>query len=138
MLFYFVQVSGYLGTLEKSQKIILKISLPEASTRQEGGHRAARGQPGGCLARPTPWPRHLPSWVGPTPPGDLPWPLFILPSRKRRTRSRFFDLRCGAAANPLFFSGELIWRLNWPPVRGKSSSSSSPLHHPSMNPLMCE
>ena len=140
-MFSFVQVSGYLGMLEKSQKIILKISVPEASARPKGGHRAARGQPGGCLARPSPWPRHLPSWVGPTPPGDLPWPLFILPSRKRRNRSRFFDLRRGAAANPLFFLGELIWRLNWPPVRGKSSpsSSSSPLHHPSMIPsLMCE
>src|SRR3954466_13306188 len=43
--------------------------------------------------------------------------------------------------NPLFFPGELIWRLNWPPVRGKSSpsSSSSPLHHPFMtSPLMSE
>src|ERR1043165_4302134 len=105
VLFSFVQVSGYLGTLEKSQKIILKISVPEASTRQEGGHRVARGQPGGCLARPSSWPHHLPSWVGPPPPGDLPWPLFILPSRKSRNRSRFFGLRCGAAAT-LCFSPE--------------------------------
>src|ERR1043165_518495 len=140
VLFYFVQVFGYLGTLEKSQKIILKISIPEASAGPKGGHRPARGQPGGCLARPTPWPRHLPSWVGPTPPGALHWPLFILPSRKRRNRSRFFDLR-RSRRNPLFFLGELTWRLNWPPVRGKSSpsTSSSPLHHPSMtSSLMCE
>src|ERR1044071_1662673 len=54
VLFSFVWVSGYLGTLEKSQKIILKISIPEASARPKGGHRAARGQPGGCLARPSP------------------------------------------------------------------------------------
>src|ERR1041384_1158328 len=105
VLFSFVQVSGYLGTLEKSQKIILKISVPEASTRPKGSHRAARGQPGGCLARPSPWPRHLPSWVGPTPPGALDGPLFILPSRKRRNRSRFFDLRRGVAAT-LCFSPE--------------------------------
>src|SRR3954471_10536758 len=98
VLFSFGQVSGYLGTLEKSQKIILKISVPEASARPKGGHRAARGQPGGCLARPSSWPRHLPSWVGPTPPGALDGPLFILPSRIRRNISRFSHLRRGAAA----------------------------------------
>src|SRR3954471_15059947 len=98
VLFSFGQVSGYLGTLEKSQKYIYKISVPEASTRPKGGHRAARGQPGGCLARPSSWPRHLPSWLGPTPPGDLPWALFIPPSRKPRNRSRFSNLRRGAAA----------------------------------------
>ena len=36
-----MQVSGYLGTLEKSQKIILKINVPEASARPKRGHRAA-------------------------------------------------------------------------------------------------
>ena len=77
MLFSFVQVSGYLGTLEKSPKIILKISIPEASAVPKGGHREARRQPGGCLARPSPWPRHLPSWVGPTHPGALLWPYLF-------------------------------------------------------------
>src|SRR4051812_41681326 len=105
MLFSFVQVSGYLGTLEKSQLNILKISVPEASTGPKGGHRAASGQPGGCLARPTSWPRHLPSWVGPTPPGALHGPLFILPWRKRRNRSCFYHLRRGAAAT-LCYSSE--------------------------------
>src|ERR1043165_1138020 len=77
VLFSFVQVFGYLGTLEKSQKFILKISVPEASARPKRGHRAARGQPGGCLARPSSWPRHLPSWVGPTPPGSLRCPYLF-------------------------------------------------------------
>src|SRR3954468_8563925 len=93
VLFYFVQVSGYLGTLEKSQKYILSTfrKLPQ-------DQRGATGKPGGCLARPTSWPHHLPSWVDPAPPGALDGPLFILPSRKRRNKSRFSHLRRGAAA----------------------------------------
>src|SRR3954470_8400445 len=62
------------------------------------GPEGNQGKPGGCLARPSSWPRHLPSWVGPTPPGALLCPLFILLSRKRRNRSRFSHLRRGAAA----------------------------------------
>src|ERR1044072_704416 len=56
VLFSFVQVSGYLGTLEKSQKNILKISVPEASIRPKGGRRAARrvlGEPQLLAAPPT-------------------------------------------------------------------------------------
>ena len=54
MLFSFVQVSGYLGTLEKSQKYILKISVLESSVGPKGGHRAARRVPGAAqlLAAP--------------------------------------------------------------------------------------
>ena len=68
VLFYFVQVSGYLGTLEKSQKNILKISVPEASARPKG----ATGQPGGSQEG---------AWRGPAPgcatcpPGLVPHPL---------------------------------------------------------------
>ena len=63
-----MQVSGYLGTLEKSQKIILKISILEASARPKGGHR----QPGGSQDG---------AWRGPAPsratcpPGWVPHPL---------------------------------------------------------------
>src|SRR3954470_14750192 len=88
-MFPFVQVSGYLGMLEKSQKIILKISVPKASTVPKGGHRAARGHPEGCMARPSPWPRHTPSWVGPTPPGALPSPYFYPPRGNSRTEVTF-------------------------------------------------
>src|SRR3954467_838537 len=89
VLFSFVQVSRYLGTLEKSQKIILKISAPEASTMPKGGHRAARGHPEGCMARPSPWPRHTPSWMGPTPPGALPLPYSYPPRGNSRTEVAF-------------------------------------------------
>src|SRR3954465_16049757 len=52
ILFYCVQVSGYLGVLGKSRKNILKISAPEASTRPKWGHRAARGARGALLVPP--------------------------------------------------------------------------------------
>src|ERR1043165_2376162 len=48
----------YAGKIHKNQ---IKISVPEGPRRPEGGHRAARGHPEGCVARPTPWPRPLPS-----------------------------------------------------------------------------
>src|SRR4051794_28665981 len=63
MLFYFVQVFGYLGTLEKSQKIYRKLPMVQ---------RGARGQPGG---------RQEGAWRGPAPgratcpPGWVPRPL---------------------------------------------------------------
>src|SRR3954470_17290004 len=82
----------------KIPKIYIKISVPEASAGPKGPHRAARVQPGGFLARPSSWPRYLPSWVGPTPLGALHGPLFILPSRKRRKGSCFSHLRRGVAA----------------------------------------
>jgi len=63
-----VQVSGYLGTLEKSQKIILKISVPEASVRPKGGHRAARGSQEGAWRGPAPG-------RATCPPGWVPHPL---------------------------------------------------------------
>src|SRR3954467_8079550 len=45
----------YAGKIPKKYK---KISVPEASDGPKGGQRAAMGQPGGCLARPSSWPRH--------------------------------------------------------------------------------
>src|SRR4051812_49483127 len=95
VLFSFVQVFGYLGTLEKSQKIILKNSIPEASTMPKGGHRAARGHQEGCMARPSPdraRAMHPPGWVphplGPylrhiltPPPPPPPPPLRTPPTR---------------------------------------------------------
>src|ERR1043165_6037560 len=114
VLFSFVQVSGYLGKLEKSQKIILIISIPEASSVPKGGHRAPRRVHGAAqpLAAPgtllggshTPW---CPNFA-----------LFLPPARKLQNRSPISDLRRGAAATLCSSLGELIWRLLWPPVRG--------------------
>ena len=124
----------------KNPKKYIKNQRSGRFRRTKGGHRAARGQPGGCLARPSPWPRHLPSWLGPTPPVPYFGPIYS-PGAKPPEHTSLFQSTSWSHRNPLFFSGELIWRLNWPPVRGKSSPSSSPspLHHPSMAPpFMCE
>src|SRR3954462_9705121 len=50
----------------KIPKNYIKNQRSGSFRRSKGGHRAARGQ---RLARPSSWPRHLPSWVGPTPAG---------------------------------------------------------------------
>src|SRR4051812_36223459 len=91
----------YAGKIPKNY---IKISVPEASTRPKGGHRAARGQPGGCLARPSPWPRHL-------PPGWVPHPLvpyfgpIYSPDAKPPKKKALFQSTSRSHRNPLFFSG---------------------------------
>src|ERR1043165_9375608 len=69
------------------------------------------------------------------------WTPIYSPVEETSKQESLFRSTLRSRRNPLFFPEELIWRLNWPPVRGKSSpsSSSSPLHHPSMTPsLVCE
>ena len=136
VLFSFVQVYGYLGTLEKSQKIYKK----SAFRKLPPGQRGATGQPGDSLARPSSWPRHLPSWLGPTPPAALLW-LYLF-SRRRNPRTEVtFPIYVAEPPQP----SVLLRRANLEAAlasgEGKlsPSSSSSPLHHPSMtSPLMCE
>src|ERR1043165_709283 len=112
-------------------------SFHQAKGGPQGSQGAARRVPGAAqlLAAPpallggshTPWFPTLAPIYSPVEETPNQKSLFRSTSRSRR--------------NPLFFLEELIWRLNWPPVRGKSSpsSSSSPLHHPSMtSSLMCE
>src|SRR4051812_14227666 len=68
MLFSFVQVFGYLGTLENSQKILKKSAFPKLRV----GQRGATGQLGGTQKGP---------WRGPAlghaghPLGWVPHPL---------------------------------------------------------------
>src|ERR1041384_1812739 len=114
VLFSFVQVSGYLGTLEKSQKIYIKNQRSGSFPQSKGGHRAARRVPG--AAQPLAAPLALLAWSH--VPRCPTLALFILPTQKPQNRSRFSNLRRGAAATLCSSSGELIWRLLWPPVRG--------------------
>src|ERR1041384_1320300 len=112
-------------------------SFHQAKGGPQGSQGAARRVPGAAqlLAAPpallggshTPWCPTLTPIYSPVEETPKNKSLFRSTPRSRR--------------NPLFFLGELIWRLNWPLVRGKSSplSSSSHLHHPSMtSSLMCE
>src|SRR3954447_16964766 len=107
VLFSFVQVSGYLGTLEKSQKNI-KNQRSGSFRRSKGGPQgsqgAARRVPGAAqlLAAPpallggshTPWCPKLASIYSPVEETSKQESLFPSTSRSRR--------------NPLFFLGELI------------------------------
>src|SRR3954471_12864697 len=77
----------YVGKSPKNQ---IKNQRPGSFDDAKGGHRAARGHPEGCVARPTPWPRHKPSWVGPTPPGALPWPYLFTRRGNSKTEVVFF------------------------------------------------
>src|ERR1041385_7856736 len=101
----------------KIPKIYIKISVPGAS----GSPKGATGQPGAA--------RRVPGAAQPlaAPPALLAWShvpqcpnlaLFILSTQKPQNRSRFSNLRHGAAATLYSSPGELIWRLLWPPVRG--------------------
>src|SRR4051812_12214470 len=82
----------------KIPKIYIKNQRPGSFRRTKGGPQGSQGAAKRVPGTAHLLPRHLPSWVGPTPLGALHGPLFILLSRKRRKRSRFSHLRCRAAA----------------------------------------
>ena len=138
--FSYVQEYGSLGVpknFHKNRENPRTRRDPSLEDGPEGGHEAPR-RPGGT-ACPLAAPGGHPGgpyllWCPTLAP--IYSPVEETPKQKSLSQSTSRSRR-----NPLFFPGELIWRLNWPPVRGKSSpsSSSSPLHHPSMtSPLMCE
>ena len=121
---------------EKSEKI----HAPEGTKCQKWGQRGARGCPGALWARP-PGPRRGVAWVGPTPPGALLCLVFLLTTRKPQIRSSFRSFPSRSRRHPLFFLGRANLEAELASGEGRSSpsSSSSPLHHPSMtSPFMCE
>ena len=122
---------------EKSQKI----HAPEGTRGQKRGQRRARGCPGALWARPPPGPCRGVAWVGPTPPGALLCLVFLLATRKPQIRSFFRSFPSRSRSHPLFFLGRANLEAELASGEGRSSpsSSSSPLHHPSMtSPFMCE
>ena len=123
---------------EKSQKI----HAPEGTRCQKWGQSGARGCPGALWAHP-PWaaPGGGGAWVGPTPPGALLYPVFFLPTQKPQFGSPFAFFSSRSRRHPLFFFGRANLEADLASGEGRSSpsSSSSPLHHPSMtSPSMCE
>src|ERR1043165_1931839 len=127
----------YAGKIPKTYIKNQRSGLPE---NPKGGHRVAGGQPGGCLVRPSPWPRHLPSWLGPTPPGALLWPYLF--SRRKNPRTEVtFPIYVAEPPQPSVLPRRANLEAELASDEGESSpsSSSSPLHHPSMtSSLMCE
>ena len=133
-MFYFVQVSRYLGTLEKSQKIKYKISIPKGSRRPEEGHRAARGTQKGVWRGPPPGrSTEPPGWV-PHPLVPYLGPIFTLREETPEQKS-FFQSTSRSRRHPLFFSG----RANLEAALASGEGKSTPVHHRSMTfPLMFE
>ena len=140
MLFYIVQVSRYLGMLEKPKKSNKKSAFPKL----QRCHRGATGKPGGTQKG---------VWRGPPPgraidpPGWVPHPLVpylgpIFTLREETPEKKLlFQSTSRSRRHPLFFSGRANLEAALASYEGKSSPSSSPspLHHPSMSsPLMCQ
>src|SRR4051812_5524313 len=121
-----------------------KINKNPASRKLPEVKGGATGQPGG--RQEVPGAAHLlaapPALLGGSHTPWCPrWTPIYSPVEETSKQESLFPSTPWSRRNPLFFLGELIWRLNWPPVSGKSSPSSSPspLHHPSMtSSLMCE
>ena len=135
-----MQENGFLGISEKSTKNHRKSTHP----KEPGARSGARGGPGGAQApcgRAPPGPRRGVAWVGPTPPGALLCLVFLLTTRKPPIRSSFRSFPSRSRRHPLFFLGRANLEAELASGEGRSSpsSSSSPLHHPSMtSPSMCE
>ena len=132
MLFSFVQVFGYFGTLEKIPKKYIKNQRSGSFHQAKGGPQGSQGAAKRVPGAASPWPCHLPSWVGPTPPGALHRPLFIFPLRKRRNKSRFFDLRRGIA-EPSVLPRRANLEAELASGEGEILASPSPLHDFSSN-----
>src|SRR3954467_7689857 len=114
VLFSFVQVSGYLGTLEKSQKKNIKNQHFGSFRKSKGG---PQGSQEGSWRGPAPGRATCPPGLVPRPPVPYFCPIYS-PDAETPKQKSLFQSTSRSHRNPLFFSGELIWRLLWPPVRG--------------------
>ena len=126
--------------LRKIQEKIQKIHVTGEPWSQKMGQRGATPGPGGQVARPSSWPRHQPAWPGGATP-RLSFGWYFYPSRGNPRTEVSFPILVAEPPPPLFFSGRANLEAVLASGEGKSSpsSSSSPLHHPSMSPpFMCE
>src|SRR4051812_47410672 len=138
--FYCVQENGFLGVSENSRKNHRKSTHPKDKYARSG----ARGQPGGprrpAGAAP---PLAVPGGrLGGSSPLCFPTspPIYSLGEKTPEQKS-FSQFSLRSRRHPLFFSGRANLEAVLASGEGRSSpsSSSSPLHPPSMNsPSMCE
>ena len=134
-----MQENGFLGISEKSTKNHRKSTHP----KEPGARSGARGGPGGAQA-----PCGRPPWAAPG--GRLggahtPWcptlARIFPPDAETPDRKSFRCFSSRSRRHPLFFFGRANLEADLASGEGRSSpsSSSSPLHHPSMtSPSMCE
>src|ERR1041385_7385643 len=105
----------YVGKIHKNQ---IKNQRSRSFDDAKGGPQSSQGAPRRVCGATQPL-VVPPALLGGS---HTPWcptlALFIPSARKLQKRSRFSDLRRGAAAALCSSPGELIWRLLWPSVRG--------------------
>ena len=129
--------------LRKIHEKSRKIHAPEETKCQKWGQRGARGCPGALWARP---PLGRAGGGGGRLGGaHTPWcptlARIFPPDAKTPDRKFFRRFSSRSRRHPLFFFGRANLEADLASGEGRSSpsSSSSPLHHPSMtSPFMCE
>ena len=138
--FICVQENGFLGISEKSTKNHRKSTHP----KEPGARRGTRGGPGGPR-RPGGAAQPLAAPGGRLGGPHAPWcptSTRIFTRDEKTPDQKFFSqFSSRSRRHPLFFFGRANLEAELASGEGRSSpsSSSSPLHHPSMtSPSMCE
>ena len=103
--------------LRKIPKNSRNSNLPEDPRSQKEARRGATPGPGNQRARPGGWPRHLAAWPGGVTPRP-PLAYIFTPDRKPSEHRSYLQFPSRSRRHLCSSSGELIWRLFWPPVRG--------------------
>ena len=134
-MFYCAQENGFLGISENSTKNHRKSTHPKGHCARSG----ARGQPGGPQAPPL---AASGGRLGGSFPLWCPTLARIYPrDEKTPEQKSFSQFPSRSRRHPLFFFGRANLEADLASGEGRSSpsSSSSPLHPPSMtSPSMCE
>ena len=127
--------------LRKIHEKSRKIHAPEETKCQKWGQRGARGCPGALWAPPPPWAAPGRRLGGAHTPWCPTLARIFPPDAKTPDQKFFRSFPSRSRRHPLFFLGRANLEAELASGEGRSSpsSSSSPLHHPSMtSPFMCE
>src|SRR4051812_49457147 len=65
----------------------------------KGGPQSSQGAARRVHGAASSWPRHLPSWEGPTPPGALLWP-YLFPRRRNPRKGVAFPMYVAEPPQP--------------------------------------
>ena len=139
-MFYLCAGKRIFNYLRKIHEKSRKIHAPEETRYQKWGQRGARGCPGALWARP-PWAAPRGRLGGPHTPWCPTLARIFPPDAETPDRKFFRSFSSRSRRHPLFFLGRANLEAELASGEGRSSpsSSSSPLHPPSMtSPSMCE